>query len=569
MKRIWLTTLALIATMAIAHGQSGQIAPGQLWGNPTAARAIASATLPLPVLDRAGATGTAGHVLPYLDGTNTWSGVQTFSAGIVIGSPLPPSSGGTGVANNNASTITIAGNFGLTFTIGGARNFTVTGNPTLDDWFDQSVKTTAAPSHASVSLTGAAGAGFVQIANQSVTPGTPTTAGRVYFDSTNRLSVLGTNGFVATLDFTGNSASRVYTFPNFAGTLATLAGVEELTNKTLTSSVGKGTWTASGTWTLPAFTLGGTVSGGANQINNVVIGAVTPLAGSFTTVTASTSVTSPTLIGGSGTTQTLVFQTTTGVGATGADHIWKVGNNGGTEAMRILNSANVGIGTNNPQSLLNLSKNTTQNVAVKNSGTILQIVGVDSASINPTIEVNGFGGAVPIFLARVAGGTAASPTAVPNGQVLIAFGADGLTTGSTYVQGGAFFFNAGSAWSATNAHTFLAIYTTPSGSTTETEAVRVLGSGGVAIGTTTDPGIGSLIVNKVVILTPTTVGSLPTCNAAAKGARSFVTDELAAVAFNTAATGGGTNNVPVFCDGTTWRMGANDNVELGSKQKAA
>ena len=52
------------------------------------------------------------------------------------------------------------------------------------------------------------------------------------------------------------------------------------------ASVG-GTWTAAATWTLPAFTLGGTVSGGGQQINNVVIGASTPLAGSFTTMTTS------------------------------------------------------------------------------------------------------------------------------------------------------------------------------------------------------------------------------------------------------------------------------------------
>jgi hypothetical protein len=38
--------------------------------------------------------------------------------------------------------------------------------------------------------------------------------------------------------------------------------------------------------TINAFTLGGTVSGGGNQINNVVIGAATPLAGTFTTFTA-------------------------------------------------------------------------------------------------------------------------------------------------------------------------------------------------------------------------------------------------------------------------------------------
>jgi len=45
--------------------------------------------------------------------------------------------------------------------------------------------------------------------------------------------------------------------------------------------------------TIPAFTLGGTIAGGGNQLNNIIIGTSTPLAGSFTTVTASTSLTSP------------------------------------------------------------------------------------------------------------------------------------------------------------------------------------------------------------------------------------------------------------------------------------
>lgn len=89
--------------------------------------------------------------------------------------------------------------------------------------------------------------------------------------------------FATTLTVTGVTNVTLPT----TGTLATLAGVEELDNKTLDSSVGKGTWTASGTWTLPAFTLGGTVSGGGNQINNVIIGAVSPLAGSFTTLNTS------------------------------------------------------------------------------------------------------------------------------------------------------------------------------------------------------------------------------------------------------------------------------------------
>ena len=86
-------------------------------------------------------------------------------------------------------------------------------------------------------------------------------------------------------------AATVVTLPAATGTLATLAGTEELTNKTLNASVGKGTWTASGTWTLPAITLGGTVSGGGNQLNNIIIGTSTPLAGSFTTLAASTTAT--------------------------------------------------------------------------------------------------------------------------------------------------------------------------------------------------------------------------------------------------------------------------------------
>ena len=41
--------------------------------------------------------------------------------------------------------------------------------------------------------------------------------------------------------------------------------------------------------TMPAFTLGGTVSGGGNQINNVVIGTTTPLAGAFTTLSSASN----------------------------------------------------------------------------------------------------------------------------------------------------------------------------------------------------------------------------------------------------------------------------------------
>ena len=43
--------------------------------------------------------------------------------------------------------------------------------------------------------------------------------------------------------------------------------------------------------TIGAFTLSGTIAGGGNQINNVIIGTTTPLAGAFTTLTASSTLT--------------------------------------------------------------------------------------------------------------------------------------------------------------------------------------------------------------------------------------------------------------------------------------
>jgi hypothetical protein len=66
------------------------------------------------------------------------------------------------------------------------------------------------------------------------------------------------------------------------------------------------------------------------------------------------TVVAPLIEGGTATTSPLTYRTTSGVGTTGADHIFQVGNNGATEAMRILNSGNVGIGTTAPGASLDI-----------------------------------------------------------------------------------------------------------------------------------------------------------------------------------------------------------------------
>jgi len=69
------------------------------------------------------------------------------------------------------------------------------------------------------------------------------------------------------------ATTRVYSVPDANTTLVGTDTTQTLTNKTL-----------------GAFTISGTVSGGGNQVNNVVIGTTTPLAGTFTTVTATTGI---------------------------------------------------------------------------------------------------------------------------------------------------------------------------------------------------------------------------------------------------------------------------------------
>jgi len=122
----------------------------------------------------------------------------------------------------------------------------------------------------------------------------------------------------------------------------------------------------------------GTVTSGL--INSQTISSSASFTG---TVAVATSLNSPIVYGGTGTTSTLTLRSTSGVGATGADIIFGVGNNGATEAMRILNNGNVGIGDVNPTNQLvarsSAASNTGITVANTNtSGTMNLFFNYDS-----------------------------------------------------------------------------------------------------------------------------------------------------------------------------------------------
>ena len=152
------------------------------------------------------------------------------------------------------------------------------------------------------------------------------TSGRVPYATTNGLLVDSTNmtfnGTKLTVGGLLDSALTSGRVP-YATTSGELTDSANLTfnGTTLTAN------------TIGAFTLSGTIAGGGNQLNNIVIGTSTPLAGSFTTVSASTSVTTPSLTNAG----------TLALSATGANILTASTN--GTERMRITSNGGVSFGS--------------------------------------------------------------------------------------------------------------------------------------------------------------------------------------------------------------------------------
>lgn len=98
-----------------------------------------------------------------------------------------------------------------------------------------------------------------------------------------------------------DSTTKTFKAKNDAGTLSTTVIADAGSANSFLTAMSAGgvfskaqpTFSNLATGTAPAFTLGGTVSGGGNQVNNVIIGTTTPLAIIGTTITANTMFSGP------------------------------------------------------------------------------------------------------------------------------------------------------------------------------------------------------------------------------------------------------------------------------------
>lgn len=163
------------------------------------------------------------------------------------------------------------------------------------------------------------------------------------------------------------------------------------------------------------------------------------------------------IIGGTGTTADLTFQTTSGVGATGADMHFLVGNNGNTEAMTILNSGFVGIGKIAPT-------------------VILDVVGASATTLTRTVA----GAASPDSAIQI-GLQETTPTN-GGGPSFLFFGNNAAGTKSFIGRLSAIWENV-AVGSETGAIAFLT-RANSADTTASTERMRITSGGNIGIGTT-------------------------------------------------------------------------------------
>jgi hypothetical protein len=188
------------------------------------------------------------------------------------------------------------------------------------------------------------------------------------------------------------------------------------------------------------------------------------------TPTITTNMTGPLYIGGTGTTSTLTLRSTSGAGTTGADIVFQTGNNGATEAMRILNNGKVGFGTNNPTSPVEIYSATSSGILVRGDAAVTPTFQRSSTDVNEA--------ALALYKTR---GTNAVPTAIASSDALGSLYFQGY--GGTNVRNLAFIRSLVSTYTSdSNISSYLSFGTSPSGAAAATEVMRIDPAGQVGIG---------------------------------------------------------------------------------------
>lgn len=305
------------------------------------------------------------------------------------------------------------------------------------------------------------------------TSATLTIADGKTFTSSNTLTLAGTDGSTLNIGAGGTLGSAAFTAASaYEVPLTFSTGLTRATN-TITVN------TSQNISTLSNLTSNGivTTSGGTGALS------VTATTGSGSVVLATsptfvTGITTPLIIGGTSTTQTITYKTTTGVGATGADHIFQVGNNGATEAMRILNSGFVGIGTSAPTAIFTVSANS-GTLPAPEINTITHFGGVNGSAMRVLYDAFG---SQPSFDLRSCNGTASSPSQTLSGGSMgqfswYGYGSTGYSPAARIIIRGL----AAEDWTDSAQGTYLMFRVTATGAASSTERLRISGDGYITV----------------------------------------------------------------------------------------
>jgi hypothetical protein len=308
------------------------------------------------------------------------------------------------------------------------------------------------------------------------------------------------------------------TLPTTTDTLVGRATTDTLTNKTISGSNNTLSNIANASLTNSSITFGSTaqaLGSTVSALNGVSIGATTASTGAFTTLSASTSLTTP-LVTNAG---------TLALSATGANIVTASTN--GVERLRIDSAGSVGIGTNDPASILNV---------VGEQAIIAGGVGTG----NLGIQIKG-----------------AAVTAIPAAQVqgYIATGQSGIGT-------------AGDLLIAPRTNTTASVRFITG--TTPAERLRITSAGNVGIGTSSAPSRLSVVGGA------TTLGGTAVFNAeiveeisTAKRGLLFGHDTSAQIGLIGANSGGAASNLAFWTfSGSAWgermRITSAGNVGIGT-----